>query len=87
MRVDNECIRDILFTIEETTTIETSFYSKGCSGRYPQLKKYDEDMILYHLRYLKMKNFIFTPDARESNAFDLTPDGHDFLNSIRNNRI
>lgn len=87
MRIDNECIRGILFTIEETATFETSFLSNGCSRRYPQLEKYTEDMLSYHLRYLKMKNFIYTPDERMSNAFDLTPDGHDFLNSIRNNRI
>ncbi len=85
MRIDNECVRDILFTVEEIATFEASFLSKRCKS-YPRLEKYTEDMLLYHIRYLEMKSFIYTPDKKINNAFDLTPEGHDFLNSIRTSR-
>lgn len=64
MHINNDCIRDILFTIEDNST-----YSKACCMRqatetYPKLKTYDSEAISYHLRYLEMKGFIFKPQPK-----------------------
>lgn len=85
MRIDNDCVRDILLTIEEHSTFETPCYIMGYKKKYPLLEKYDSDKFSYHLRYAKMKGLIFTPDGKRDENVDLTPDGHDYLNSIREN--
>ncbi|WP_277934370.1 DUF2513 domain-containing protein [Parablautia intestinalis] len=83
MRIDNECIRDILFTVEEN-----SFYRDPCCitdecRDYPNLQKYENDQLSYHLRYLEMKGLLFVPYSHFVNCYDLTPDGHEFLANIR----
>ncbi len=84
MRIDNDCVRDILFTIEETSNFKESCYMIGAFNRYPKLEKYNEPgKILYHVRYLAMKNMIYLPDKKISDSYDLTPDGHEFLANIR----
>lgn len=85
MRIDNKCVRDILLTIEEYSTFEKPCYMVGYKKKYPLLGKYDGDKVAYHLRYARMKNLVFTPKGKEDDNFDLTPEGHDYLNSIRDN--
>ncbi len=84
MRIDNECVRNILFTIEENS----SFNQPCCmsnSQEYPKLRDFEIDKIAYHLRYLKMKGLIFDFNSeRLVSHYDLTPDGHEFLANIRN---
>lgn len=84
MRIDNECVRDILFTIEETSTFEIACRMIE-TDKYPRLKKYDIDKIDYHIRYLKLKGLIFNPDPHPLSAdnYDLMPDGHEFLANVR----
>lgn len=84
MRIDNECIRDILFVIEENSTYEDPCYLGEYKTNYPRLADYDNDKIRYHLRYLFMKGLIFCPAERVESTYDLLPDGHEFLANIRN---
>lgn len=84
MRIDNECIRDILFVIEENATYKQPCYIGEYMTDYPRLANYDNDKIGYHLRYLLMKGLIFRPLERYVNIYDLLPDGHEFLSNIRN---
>lgn len=83
MRIDNECVRNILFTIEENSS-----FSNPCHiidfQEYPKLREYETDKIAYHLRYLRMKGLIFDfSSERLVSHYDLTPDGHEFLANIR----
>lgn len=83
MRIDFDCVRDILLTIEEKSTFKNPFYTIGFQGNCPLLEKYDNDKFLYHLRYARMKGLVFTPQGKQEASVDLTPQGHDYLNSIR----
>lgn len=84
MKIDNECVRDILFTIEEETDFDKGCFMIGAAHKYERLRKYNEQgKILYHVRYLDMKGMIYLPDQTIKNTYDLTPDGHEFLANIR----
>ncbi len=83
MRIDNECVRDILFTIEENSTFELPCNITNEGKNYPKIYKYESDKLSYHLRYLEMKGLIFMPHRRMICSYDLTPDGHEFLANIR----
>lgn len=84
MQIDNECVRDILFTIEEVSNFDKGCFMIGAAKNYPKLGKYNEQgKILYHVRYLAMKGLIYLPERSIPNTYDLTPDGHEFLSNIR----
>ena len=85
MRIDNDCVRDLLFIIEENSTFEKSCYMVGSKRHFPVFDKYDYPKIRYHLRYLKMKGLIFNPEPLSPDSYDLSPDGHEFLSNIRDN--
>lgn len=85
MRINNDCVHDILQTIEEKSTYKIPFKFYGQKSKYENLSKYDGDMLSYHLRYLLMANLVYSPDGvnGDSNGefhLDLTPQGHNFLN-------
>ena len=84
MKIDNECVRDILFVIEENSNIEHGCYMMGAYRKYPKLEKYGgEGFIPYHVRYLEMKGMIFKPNKEFVDSYDLTPAGHEFLANVR----
>ncbi len=90
MKLNPDCIRDILIDIEETTTINASWWydSHNPSTR---LISYDRFEIAYHARYCYeanlIKDFSIGGDSESVYALDLTPNGHDFLSNIRENNI
>lgn len=92
MRIDNDCVRDILLIIEKNSTHEKPCSFHSANKNKPELEKYDIDKILYHLRYLQMANYIYVPDEykkyyKNDYISDLTPTGHEFLNTIRSPKI
>lgn len=82
MVINNDCIRDIMFTIEEKSSFEYPCRMTSIS-RYPALAKYEIDTLNYHLRYLLMKEMIFRPNQNDDLGYDLTPAGHEFIENIR----
>lgn len=82
MRIDNECVRDILFVIEKESTTTSPCYIP-LKNDINRLKNYDKEKLSYHLRYLKMKQMIYNPDEMAPYGYDLMPSGHEFLSNVR----
>lgn len=54
MRLDYDCIRDILFTVEETTTLAKPCFINQNYREYKRLEKYDfEKLVLTCLVFAK----------------------------------
>lgn len=90
MKMIPECTRDILFVVEENSTIDQPCYITGTTiKRYEKLSKYDIDTILYHVRICIMSDLVFVPQDFKNHAgskysyyLDLTPNGHEFLANV-----
>ena len=87
MRLNPDCIRDILFAIEDLSTPNSLLLSSQITGT-KFLNKYSHDEILYHLQQLDWSGFIVTPNRNKTidGLFfinDLSPAGHEFISNIR----
>lgn len=92
MKLNNDCIRDILLTLENGLV----FYN-GKPRPIKALKlisnetlrsNYSKDEIVYSIQYLLENNFIKqcnTAKANAANISDITEKGHKLLASISNN--
>lgn len=83
MVINNECVRDIMFTIEKESSFECPCRMIGILDKYPNLAVYENDTLEYHLRYLKMKELVFHPNDYDQYGYDLTPAGHEFIENVR----
>ena len=84
VKIDSECVRDILFAIEENSNIEHGCHMMGAYRKYPELEKYGgEAFIPCHVRYMEMKGMLFKPNKEFADSYDLTPAGHEFLANLR----
>lgn len=86
MKLNPDCIRDILFSIEELSKPDTLIFSEQLS-KTKYLDKYTNDEILYHLQQLDWSGYIVTPDKHKTldGTFiikDLSPTGHEFISNI-----
>ena len=90
MKLDLDCIRDILFTVEETATL-----SKPCSINhkykdYRLLSKYEEGVLKYHVRQCALSGYFMKAECDfEFNyiILDLSPKGHEYIAAIRSDNI
>ncbi|MGI1827812.1 DUF2513 domain-containing protein [Ligilactobacillus salivarius] len=85
MKLNPDCIRDILLAVEDTSS-----YGKIISSfelyKSTSLSNYSENEILYHVRQLAWSKMLEQTDFYLDNSFsilDLSPQGHEFLNNIR----
>jgi hypothetical protein len=90
MKLNPDCIRDILLTVEETTTYSKLFEFDEDDIKQERLKTYNGEEILYHLRQCKADDFFldckFTLDGI-CLINDLSPKAHRFLADIRSDTI
>lgn len=91
MRLNPDCIRDILLSVEEATEVNILFeYDRDDRGG-TRLGKYDHDVIRYHIRQCKWADLIVGYTEWECASYikihDLTPAGHAFLSNIRSDTI
>lgn len=85
MRLNPDCIRDILLEIE-TIPDNKHYYNfnpDSCSCNLPQ---YNYLEITYHLRQCDLYGYLYKPSFYMDNTcsvMDLTPKAHEFLANIR----
>jgi hypothetical protein len=87
MKLNPDCIRDILFAIEELSKPNSLLTSEQLS-KTKFLSKYSDEEILYHLQQLDWSGYIMTPNRHKTldGIFivnDLSPLGHEFISDIR----
>ena len=91
MKLNPDCIRDILLVIENTTTYHDSWDWDFDNFDEPLLNNYSHEEIMYHILQCKKAGlvdgceFYFGADA--GTVCDLSPYGHQFLADIRSESV
>lgn len=88
MRLNPDCIRDILFYIEDTTGYQRwTFFPRSPQDFNIQLKNnYSPNEILYHLELCEEYGYIVIPSSQPMGEIQikrLSVSGHEFLENIR----
>lgn len=87
MRLNPDCIRDILLEIERYASFEETYtYDPDDLPDESYLSKYDSDTVLYHIRQADQSGLLMDTNWRlfeYVNIQDLSPSGHEFLSNIR----
>lgn len=96
MKLNFDCIREVLLTLEEITGFnETGEYFTFQSEEISEkIEKYSKDDVYYSLLklneagYIKCKErFVKERTAPYLTVWDITYNGHTYLNSVRNEKI
>ena len=88
MKLNNDCIRDILLFIEETTDNDNLCVSS--SDIIDNLTGYKPSEILYHIREIDKYKYVTDvsySDDEPDYVGDLSPQGRNFVNNVRNNNV
>lgn len=93
MKMDIECIRDILLQAEEQGFCvyrDPEFVPETQEENleFPFIKKYDDEKLLYHINLADEFGLIKVSHCMGySSVYDLSPQGHLFLADIREDNI
>lgn len=91
MRLNSDCIRDILLTAEEECDSEHRMQYVKDEIVPERLKKYSHNELLYHIRQCEYSKLIFKPLYYDCDTNikipDLTPEGHQFIANIREDKV
>lgn len=86
MKLNPDCIRDILLVIESLPDMK--HYYRFDSETIPTLfPSYSIMEVQYHIRQCDLNGFLFNVSHFQNGdytVYDLTPSGHEFLANIRN---
>ena len=88
MKLDIDCVRDILLTVEEYTGYNEYITVSEMNIKYDLLKKYDSKKVMYHIIQSEKANLIEAGQVDLAGNImikDLTPYGHKFIANIREN--
>lgn len=85
MKLNPDCIRDILLLAEKETSLD--FYLDISPNELPEsLIQYAPDEVMYHIKQCELSNLLLVPSWYLDGSCIisyLTPDGHQFLANIR----
>lgn len=91
MKLNPDCARDILLSIEDACDFKTHWTYKQSSPNPKLFPKYSHKEILYHVRYCANAELIYKVLFPDNGAIikvgDLTPQGHEFLANIRESKV
>ena len=85
MKLNPDCIRDILLVIEEKSTFSNFVWFEDLQ-KSNLFQKYDLETILYHVRQASESGLLLDVNSFAGGNFyikDLSPKGHEFLADIR----
>ncbi|WP_217077715.1 DUF2513 domain-containing protein [Clostridium baratii] len=87
MRLNPDCVRDILFTVEDNTGFCNPM-RYDANSEYEILKSYSSQEILYHIKQCELSGLLTKVSwflNGDCLIYDLSPYGHEFLANIRSN--
>lgn len=91
MKLNNDCVRDILLTLEEVCTFENKFIYDIASPPPHLLEEYSREEVLYHIRQCEHSALLLEPlyyyGGNLVEISDLSPSGHEYLANIRSDNI
>lgn len=91
MKLNPDCIRDILLTIEAKTDFHQSWYFNLSNDFDEPLSNYTSDEIIYHISQCDKAGLIdgcrFYDNGEAGYVGDLSPYGHQFLADIRSDTV
>lgn len=85
MKLNPDCIRDILLTVEENTSYG-KFMSYDTNTEYRRLKPYSNEEVMYHIKQCDISGLITEVSYYMDGSctiHDLSPKGHQFIANIR----
>lgn len=87
MKLNPDCIRDILLTVEANTSFATPMRYDS-NSKYDALDSYSSEEIFYHIKQCELSGFLTKVTWFLGGGcfiYDLSPLGHEFLANIRSN--
>lgn len=87
MKLNPDCIRDILLTVETECNYNHAFEYEKDSEKSKFLVNYSHDEIVYHIRQCSKSGLIDGLKSFDGGDYlligDLSPEGHEFISNIR----
>lgn len=91
MKLNPDCIRGLLLTIEEKCDFDTPWEYVRDNFESKYLAEYSHKEILYHIRQSEeaglIQNVHYYDGGNDVLICDLTPAGHEFLSNIRTDTV
>ena len=91
MRLNSDCVRDILLTVEDVVDFDNGLTYEKNSHSFERLLPYPHDELIYHIHQCKLANLIIGVSYYDGGDYliiqDLSPKGHEFLENIRSENI
>ena len=91
MRLNPDCVRDILLEVEAQTDYSTALKYDRAESVPDRFRKYSHDELIYHISQCDKAGLIevmtYSWGGDLVMISDLTPDGHEFLANTRKNEI
>lgn len=86
MKLNPDCIRDILLIVEDTADFNSCPDYTHFFNNEDLTSKYSNKEIMYHIRQADLSGLLYKTKYFKIGFLieDLTPEGHKFLNDIRN---
>lgn len=87
MKLNPDCIRDVLLAVEENTGFHTVMEIDEYNyTQYQQLKKYKYEEVAYHIVQCNLNGYFTDFSATIDDSYmivDLSPKAHEFIANIR----
>lgn len=91
MRLNLDCLRDLLLTVEETCDFRNIMRYSKSDNNFKRLKKYSHEEIIYHVNQCDLSGLLIGLSMPDSGDFfvlsDLSPKGHQFVANIRSDTV